>query len=238
MDNSGYIILGQQRATLRRLDMIANNVANMSTTGFRREDTIFSEYISALDVAGGQISAVNTGAGFTDLSQGAMKRTGNPLDLSIDGDGWFLVETPNGERLTRDGRFLLNDASEVVTKDGFRVLDDGGAPIFIPPDAKAVSIASDGTISANGLPVGQIGIVTADPLTLTREGSTLFASPDNQPSENPKLAQGFLESGNVNPVSEITALIQVQRAYEQARSMLDAEDERILQTIRTLGRQA
>ncbi len=238
MDNANYVILGQQRAALRRLDIIANNIANISTTGFRREDTVFSEYIHQLDVAGGQVSAVDTGAGYTDLSQGALKRTGNTFDVSLEGEGWFQVETPAGERLTRDGRFLLNNASELVTKDGYRVLDEGGAPIFVPPDATAVHIASDGTISADSLPVARLGVMTAAATTLTRESSTLFASPDIQPLTDPRLAQGFLETANVNPVYEITALIEVQRAYEQARSLMEAEDSRITQTIRTLGRQA
>ncbi len=238
MDNGTYVVLGQQRAALRRLDMIANNVANMSTTGYRREDTVFSEYVHQLDVVGGQVSAVNTGAGYTDLSQGALKRTDNPLDVSIEGDGWFLVEAPNGERLTRDGNFLLNTQGELVTKEGFRVMDEGGAPIFVPPDAVAVHVADDGTISADGQPVARLGVMIADPATLSREAGTLFSSPDIEPHLDPRIAQGFVETANVNPVREITALIEVQRAYEQARAILDAEDERVTQTIRTIGRQA
>lgn len=238
MDNATYVVLGQQRATLRRFDMIANNIANISTTGFRREDTVFSDYVQQLDVPGGQVSAVNTGAGYTDLSQGALKRTGNSLDVAIEGEGWFLVESPDGEALTRDGAFSLNPQGEVVTKDGLRVLDAGGAPIFVPPDAGDVHISADGTISADGEPVSQLGIVSTDPTTLTRGAGTLFTSPDFEPVIYPRLSQGFLEASNVNPVSEITALIGAQRAYEQGRAILDAEDDRIMRTIRTLGRQA
>jgi len=239
MANASYVALSQGQALLKRLDLVANNVANMSTAGFRREGTVFSEYVRQLDVNGEVLSLVNTTAGFTDLSQGALKQTGNSLDVGLEGDGWFLVASADGDRLTRDGRFSTNSAGELVTYDGLQVLDEGGASLFIPPDAKAISISRDGTISADGQPLGKLAVVEAPPHTLTREGSLLFRAEDGvTPVEDPRILQGFTEASNVNPVKEITQLIEVQRAYDQVVSLLESEDERIRGAITSIGRPA
>ena len=174
----------------------------------------------------------------TYLTQGAVTMTGGTLDLAIEGDGFFLIETPQGERLTRAGHFSTDASGEMVTPDGFRLLDLGGAPVFIPADAGPISIARDGTVSAGGQPLAQIGLVQPeDPATLTRASGTLHAaSGPVLPVEGGVVLQGFLEESNVNPISEMARMIEVQRAYEAGQKFLDREDERIRSVVQTLGR--
>jgi len=148
------------------------------------------------------------------------------------------VETPEGTRLTRAGHFGPNQNGDLVTADGYPVLDAGGAPVFVPTGAGPVTIGADGTISAAGQLVGQIGVVVpTDGTTLRREGGTMFAAPDGfNPAENARVLQGFLEASNVNPTLEIARMIEVQRAYELGQSFLDKEDERIRAVMQTIGR--
>jgi flagellar basal-body rod protein FlgF len=171
--------------------------------------------------------------------QGALEGTGGPLDVAIEGEGFFLLETPEGERMTRAGAFLANEAGELVNADGFRVLDTGGAPIFLPPQARSIGIAADGTISADGAPVAQLAVVRPlDPLTVTRGAGVTFAAGAGgvEPVEAPAVLQGHLEASNVEPVTEIARMIAVQRAYELGQSFLEREDERIRNVVQTLGR--
>ena len=175
--SSGYITLTRQSGLFSELQIVANNIANISTTGFRKEGTLFSEFVQALDDPAGSVSMGTARVRETSMEHGPVVHTGGKLDVAIEGDGFFLVETPRGERLTRAGSFAQNEAGELVSLDGHRVLDAGGAPIFVPPDAAVVGIAPDGTISTNGQPISQIGLFEpVDSLTLTRETGQLFAS--------------------------------------------------------------
>ena len=143
-----------------------------------------------------------------------------------------------GERLTRSGTFATNAAGDLVTMDGYPVLDAGGAPVFVPPDAKGVEVASDGTISVDGQPLGQIGLYQANnPLDLRRESGVLFDAPDGfEPVEEGRMLQGFLESSNVNPINQISRMIEVQRAYEMGQTFLDNEHNRIRDAVKNLIR--
>lgn len=238
MDNATYATLTRQSGLMREMQVLAHNVANLSTTGFRREGVVFSEYVRAL---GGTEASLSMALGHgrqIDLSQGTLEATGGSFDLAIEGEGFFLLETPRGERLSRAGAFLPNAAGELVNPDGHRVLDAGGAPIFIPPDARDIAVARDGTLSADGRPLAQIGLVMpTDTLTLRREAAGLFRA-DGQvvPVAAPNVVQKFLEQSNVAPLSEIARLITVQRAYEQGQRFLEREDERQRNVIQTLGR--
>ncbi|MEL6961080.1 MAG: flagellar hook-basal body complex protein, partial [Pseudomonadota bacterium] len=173
----------------------------------------------------------------TTYLQGSLTQTGGPFDLAIEGEGFFLVETPEGERLTRAGAFLTNENGDLVTPEGFRVLDAGGAPVFIPQGAGPVGISPDGTISADGQPVGQVGLVMPiDPNSMIRESGVRFhAEGGFEPVLTGRMLQGFVEQSNVNPVLEVSRMIEVQRAYELGQSFLDKEDERIRAAIRALG---
>ncbi|MEM7237968.1 MAG: flagellar hook-basal body complex protein [Pseudomonadota bacterium] len=237
MDNPGYVTLSRQAGLLKQMQVIANNVANISTDGFRRESVVFSEIVDAMAVEGGSISQTDARVRQTDYSQAALRKTGGAFDFAIEGDGFFLIETPEGQALTRAGSFARNADGEAVTADGNRVLDSGGAPLFFPPDANKISVATDGTVSADGQAVGQLAIVTVDELSrLTRTASGLLTSDQALiPAEDATVFQGFVETSNVNPVLELTRMIQVQRSYELGQSFLEAEDERIRQFIRVTG---
>lgn len=238
MDTTGYIALTRQTGLLKELQAVANNIANISTTGFRREGVVFAEALQALDVEGGGIAMTSARVRFTDGSAGSSTNTGGDFDLAIDGPGFFMVETPAGDRLTRAGSFSTNADGDLVSMTGYRVLDSGGAPIFMPPDTGKVGIAQDGTITIGGRPTAQIGIFEVDnPQMLLREDGVLFRSETEViPAENSRVMQGFLEGSNVDAVTEMTRLIEVQRAYELGQNLLDSEDERIRTSIRTLGR--
>ena len=238
MDNAGYTALTRQSGLLREIQLVANNIANASTTGFRREGLLFSEFVRRLDGVEASLSMATANARQIFQTQGALSQTGGVLDLAIEGEGFFLVETPRGERLTRAGHFQTNAEGEMVTPDGHPVLDDGGARIFVPVDAGIVAIARDGTLSVDGAPLAQIGLVRpADPTELRREtGVLLEPTGEVIPAEEAVVHQGFLEDSNVDPITEMARLIAVQRAYELGQSFLDREDERIRNVVQTLGR--
>lgn len=228
MDNAGYTSLTRQSGLMREMRIVANNIANAATTGFKQEGVIFSEYVQGLP-EGASLSMANGNVRNTSLAQGALTQTGGQFDFAIEGDGFFLIETPQGERLTRAGNFTPNGEGDLVTVDGFRVLDAGGAPIFIPPDAADLAVSADGTISSNGAPLGQMGLVQpVDRLDLVREDGVRFRADGGfEPNETARIVQGSVEASNVNPVLQLARMIEVQRAYELGQSFAEAEDERI-----------
>jgi flagellar basal-body rod protein FlgF len=237
MSTTGYINLTRQSGLLQEMQAVANNIANLSTTGFRREGVVFAEFVKR---SGGDTPSVSfaTATGrLTDPGQGALVSTGGQFDFAIQGDGFFTLETPGGDRLTRAGAFSANGVGELASSDGFRLLDAGGAPIFVPPDATSVTLAADGTLSANGQPIALIGVfLPTDPADLQRESGVMFRTEAGiEPVENPKLFQGFLEASNVSPVTEMARMIEVQRAYELGQNFLNREDERIRSALKILG---
>ncbi len=237
MDNPGYVTLSRQAGLVKDMRIIATNIANLSTDGYRREGAIFAEMVEKGALIGGASAQTSARVRVTDFSQGALQRTGGDFDLAIEGDGFFLVQTPDGQALTRAGAFLRNDAGELVTRDGNRLLDEGGAPLFAPAEAREITVATDGTLSADGQPIGRVGIVTVeDPSQLTRRESGLFTTEEALiPAEEASVFQGFVEESNVNPVREIARMIEVQRAYEAGANFLNSEDERMRQAIRVIG---
>ncbi|MGX9352317.1 flagellar hook-basal body complex protein [Shimia sp. W99] len=237
MDNAVYTTLTRQAGLTREMSVLANNIANASTTGFRQAGVTFTEYIkTAPNSESLSMGVANLPS--MSMAQGTLTRTGGTFDFAIEGDGFFMVETPEGERLTRAGSFAANGDGDLVTPDGFKVLDSGGTPIFIPPDAKGIDMASDGTLSVGGQPIAQIGVFSpVDPLSLKRVGGVMFdASGDVEPVETSRVVQGFLESSNVDTIGQLSRMIEVQRAYEMGQSFLDAENERIRSALKTFIR--
>ena len=238
MDNAIYAALTRQSGLMREMRTVANNIANANTTGFRREGVVFSEYMVSLDSRGETLAMANARGRVVDLKPGALTQTNGKFDLAIEGEGFFLVETPQGPRLTRAGAFTPNGDGELVDMNGNALLDDGQAAIAIPDGVRNVSIGADGTITADDQPVGRVGVyITPDPSTLLHQESTLFhAGPDIEPMEDPRVRQGFLEESNVDPVTEVSRMIEVQRAYELGQTFLDREDQRIRNVLTSLSR--
>ncbi|MEM1362031.1 MAG: flagellar hook-basal body complex protein [Pseudomonadota bacterium] len=238
MDNAAYATLTRQAGLRSELQSIANNVANASTVGYQREGILFSEFITALEDANTSLSMAMAEGRYTDRNVGGHRETGGKFDLAIGGEGYFPLQTPDGLRLTRAGAFAPNANGDLATPQGHLLLDAGGAPIPVPPDATEINISSDGSLSFDGAPVTEIGLVVpADPNKMRRTGDTSYLVEDGNtiPVVNPQIMQGFLEGSNVNAIEEITRLIEVQRAYEKGGDFMSSEDERIRSVIRTLG---
>jgi flagellar basal-body rod protein FlgF len=239
MDLAGIVALSRQAGLAKELQSVANNIANLSTVGYRREGMLFAEFVKALPIEGGSVALTEARARYLDEAQGALEETGGVLDLAIEGEGYFTVRTSAGDRLTRAGAFTRNADGLVVNMDGHALVDEGGGEILIPFEAKAIAVSADGTISVDGEPAARLGLVTVASQTgLYREAGVLFRAEEATiPVEDGRVVQGFLEQSNVNPVAELARMIEVQRAYESGQKLLDQEDQRILRVVTTLGRQ-
>lgn len=237
MDNAGFVALNRQAGLLKELETVAQNIANMSTDGYRRESVVFSEFVVSGDHDAASISMGYANGRASDLAQGALRQTNGAFDFAIEGPGFFLVGTPDGDRLTRAGAFTPSAEGLLVAPDGATLLDAGGAPVFVPGDAAQIAVGADGTVSADGNPIAQIGLwEAADPLKMTRDKGVRF-DPGGAPVpvEDGRILQGFVERSNVDPVRELTRMIEVQRAYELGQTFLDREDERVRSAVRTMG---
>ncbi len=239
MDNPGYTSLTRLSGLMREMSVVANNIANISTTGYRAEGIIFAEHVAATGRGEPSLSmGTATGRMISD-QQGALQQTGGEFDFAIEGEGFFLIDTPRGEALSRAGAFIRNEVGELVTAEGHRLLDQGRAPVFVPPNARSVALASDGTISADNQPLTVIGLyMPNDPLELSRQSGTAFTAESGYvAAENARVMQGFLEQSNVDAVTQIARMIEVQRAYELGQSFMESEDRRIRDFLRTAGGQ-
>lgn len=237
MENASYTTLTRQSGLLREMQVVANNIANMATTGFRAEGVIFAEHVRALDGAGDSLSMATASGRSISPRQGSLDQTGSPFHMAIEGEGFFLVQTAEGQALTRAGNFVRSAFGELMTPDGHMLLDGGGAPVFVPPDAGSVSLSQDGTLSADGQPLTQIGLWRPiDPVELSRQAGSLFTAESGvEPMEGGALIQGAVEQSNVDPVAQIARMIEVQRAYELGQSFIEAEDQRMRDFLRTAG---
>lgn len=247
MDNSTYISLSLATALRRQLDVTANNMANASTAGFKGERVVFSSYLHRDDSAAtGDTSFLLDRGSYLDQQQGAITMTGNALDVALKGEGWFGYETPQGQRgYGRDGHFAVDPQGNLVTTSGARVLDVGGNPIAVPPDAlNDLSIARNGTISSlgNGV-IAQIGVFTVPDIQVyERIGNGMFVQPDLDgirpalPDALTEVVQGAIEGSNVQPVVEMTRMMSIQKAYERAVQLMNGEDELRRDMLRRVGR--
>lgn len=238
MDNAIYATLTRQSGLAQEMRTIANNIANANTTGFRREGVVFSEYMVSLDRKGETLAMANARGRMVDLAPAPLTQTNGRFDVAIEGQGFFLVQTPQGPRLTRAGAFMPDLDGQLVNPDGHPLLDDGQAPIVVPDGVRSIGIGPDGTISADNQPIGRIGVFAGpEPDQLQHVAGTLFTPGDALvPMEDASIRQGFLEESNVNPVTEISRMIEVQRAYELGQSFLENEDQRIRAAITALTR--
>lgn len=244
MDNALYVAMSRQAVLRREMDIVANNVANVDTAGFKVESLISETQSKAL--SGGKDSGprnvqyvLDTGVA-RDFGQGAMTTTGAPLDVAIEGDGFFQINTDAGERYTRDGRFTVDPTGRLVTAAGHPVGGDGGAEIVIDPKKGPVTIARDGTISQGEERIGKLGVVRFASLAgLAKDGDGLYRNGANIPAQaatDAVLHQGSVEGSNVNAVLEVTRMIEVTREYEKISKLMDQGSDLDRRSIERLGR--
>lgn len=243
MDNTLYVAMSRQMILRREMDIVANNIANADTAGFKVESLLSETDPKALagkDSGPRNVQYVLDKGMARDFGQGAMTTTGAPLDIAIEGDGFFQIATPGGERFTRDGRFTVDQAGRLVTSRGHAVGGDGGAEITIDPKKGPVSIARDGSISQGEERIGKIGVVRFASLTgLAKDGDGLYRNDANVAPEaapDARVHQGAVEGSNVNSVLEVTRMIEVTREYEKISKLMDQTAELDRRSIERLGR--
>ena len=234
MENASLVGLSRQVALRRELDVIANNVANMNTSGFKSEQMAFGEYLAprARDESfpmrpDRPLSFVEDLSTWHDQSGGVVQTTGAETDVAIDGDGFFVVEGAGGTRYTRNGAFQINAQGMLVTSEGARVLSTAG-PIQFAPTERGLTISSDGTIATNEGIRGKLRVARFDNLQdLAKDGISQFRSDatPGEPNARTRLIQGAIEKSNVKPVAEMSRLVEVTRAYESVTAMLSRQDD-------------
>jgi flagellar basal-body rod protein FlgF len=233
-----YVALSSQVALERRLTTIADNVANAGTVGFRATGVKFEDLVSGMGQ--GSMSFVSTGETYLSTVSGGMKETGNPLDMAIKGEAWFGIQTPQGLIMTRDGRFTIQPNGQLVSIEGHPVVDAGGAEILLDPQAGPPVVSADGIIRQGGNLVGGIGLFEFTPgADFVRYGNSGVVPPtEPQPvvdSIDVGVMQGFVENSNVDPVLEMTRLIQVQRAFENMAALTRNSETSLDEAVKALG---
>jgi flagellar basal-body rod protein FlgF len=238
MQPSLYVSLSGQMSLMRRLDTLAHNVANVNTAGFRAEEIKFEQLVSPkTDSPTAFVTARET---YINRQSGELVRTENPFDIAVSGDAWLGIQGPNGPVYTRDGRMMMNPEGELRTLNGYPILDVGGAPIQLNPNGGAPSISSDGTITQGQARVGVIGLFTIpEQANLTRfENSGVVPDMAAEPAldfNKTRVVQGFMEQANVNPVSEISRLIQIQRSFDSISNAMTQTEQVLSSAVKTLG---
>jgi len=232
------VSLSSQLALDRRMTTLADNVANATTVGFRATEVKFNELVSNQKIA--DVAFVSEGREFLSTRHGGLTETGGTLDFAIKGDAWFQIETPAGPTLTRDGRFMLTEAGELVTLNGYPVLDPGGAPIQLDGENGPIALSADGQLNQNGQPVAALGIFSADLsggfIRAGNSGIVTTLPPEPVVDRvDAGVIQGYVEESNVNAIGEMTQLIQVTRAFEGIASILRSSEESLNEAVRVLG---
>lgn len=244
MDISSYVLLSHEQALRRRLDVSANNMANMSTTGFKREQPVFREFVergeNAAVPAAKNTSFVLDHGVVHDGAAGSFEPTGNALDVMIDGSGWLSVETPEGPAYTRAGALKFLESGDLSTAGGQRVLGDGGQPINVPPEqAGRVAILADGTLAGPDGPLGRLAVtVFENEQALEPRGDGLMSGEGGRvlPAEQTKLRAGGIEKSNVQPIVETTNMVEILRAYQTSMRMSESLSDMRKGAIDKLGR--
>ncbi|MGB0683140.1 MAG: flagellar basal-body rod protein FlgF [Magnetovibrionaceae bacterium] len=238
MESTLGVILSRQGVLRRKMDLIANNLANMNTTGFKGEKMMFVEHLERSKggetVFGDKVAYVRDVASVRDTTEGPFKQTGNPLDLAIDGDGYFAVQTPMGERYTRAGNFTVDRDGQLVTQQGYPVLTDAGTPITFAPTDGEITITGEGIVNTRNGEIGRLRLVAFDdPYELRKISGQMFETEQVPvPTQEPRIAQGMLEQSNVIPIIEMTQMIEVSKSYQRTSRIIQQEDERIKKMIR------
>lgn len=241
MENAQLIGLSRQIALQRQMDVVANNMANLNTAGYKNMDILFEEYVMPVarhkdfEMMDQPLSYTQDWATIHDFAAGTITQTGNPLDVAIQGDGFFAIDTPAGQRYTRNGAFQLNDRGQLVTSEGYKVLADGGFVTF-GPEETSISITEDGRVSSSAGSKGILRVAEFDnPQSLRREGDTMFSGENPKFDNGSRLIQMAVERSNVSGVSEMTEMIRVTKAYETIANLQQRQDELRRTAIQKLG---
>lgn len=236
--DSMYVALSAQVALERKLDTIAQNVANLGTVGYRADEVKFEEELAK--AASESTAFVSSGDVYISRSPGPLTKTDNALDVAVQGNGWLAIQTPSGVVYTRDGRMRLMESGELTTLTGYAVLDVGRAPITLDPTAGAPIISRDGMIMQGGQQLGAIGLFRIDPSVKLDRFENSGVVPQGPADEildfsTNGVVQGFVEEANVNPIMEISRLIEVSRAFEAISAAIDKSESTAANAIKTLG---
>jgi flagellar basal-body rod protein FlgF len=236
MESTINVALSRQMAVKDQMSVIANNIANMSSGGYKAERLVFKRFL-AHTVGGEAINFVGKVNLHRDTRNGPITRTSNQLDIGLKGAGFLSVQTPNGINYSRNGHLSLNSNGELITSAGHQVLDRGQKPIVIGNSVQNITIAKDGTITADGEEVGQINVVKFENVqALKRTGGSLFRSNETPVTdESTMVVQGHVEGSNVQPVLEMTQFMSAARFYQTVNKVIEREDERMRRAIETLG---
>jgi flagellar basal-body rod protein FlgF len=235
MDNPGYIALSRLVAQNRATAVLANNMANTETPGFRANRPIFAQHLerqrdSRSFPGGAEMNFAWDRATWRDESAGPVQTTGNPLDIAISGEGYFAVQTPRGERYTRAGRFALGSEGTVVDAEGNPLMDSSGNPFRVGPGDSRLTVRGDGTLASENGEIGRIRVVRfADAQRMVAEGERLLSDGGQaaEPMDRPALVQGALEGSNVRPVLELTRLTAEMREFQFVAQFAEKEGERL-----------
>ena len=240
MENSTYIALSRQSGLRRQMDMVANNIANMNTPGFKAQRLLFREFLAGSDTPGGQgeVSMVIDQAAVRDMAPGPLTATENQLDVAIMGDGYLVVDTPGGPRYTRNGRMSVDTEGRLIDVNGYPVMDQQNRAITLPRFSGQVDISAAGEVSTNEGVAGTIRLVRFDNESAMAPlgGGLMVTNEPPKEAEASTLAQGMIEQSNVVPIMEMTQMIQVARSYKSVQKLIESEHERQRQAIRELGK--
>ncbi|MBN9348450.1 MAG: flagellar basal-body rod protein FlgF [Devosia sp.] len=241
MENAQLVTLSRQIALQHQMDVVANNMANINTTGFKASDLMFEDYLMPVardnDFAGmdRRVHFTQDWTTMHDMSAGSVEQTGDPLDVALMGDGFLTVDTPAGERYTRAGALTIDANGTLVDLNGNPVLGTSGAIKFDDSDID-ITIGSDGTVATNNGAKGKLAIAQfIDPQILVREGDNYFSGPAGNAPVTTRVMQGAIERSNVSGVTELTTMIRVQRAYQSLASLMQKQDELRGTAIQRLG---
>ncbi len=238
MENSIYLGLSRQMTLRTNMDIIAQNVANMNTTGYRGQNTLFQEYLSKPRGYDDPLSFVNDEGQYQITSPGPIRQTGSQLDVAVVGPGFISVQAPGGEiEYTRDGNFSIDASGILVTQAGFPVANAGGGNITIPPETKIIKIDDQGNIFADDGALGQIGLFEFENVQqLEQKGNNLYAivGGNANPATESRVKQGHLEGSNIQPVVEMTRMIDTLREYQTVARVMERENERLRSAIQKL----
>lgn len=247
MDNSIYITLSRQTTLFRDMEVTANNIANMNTTGYNAEKLTFSEHLvdGRLDgKLGNKLSYARDPESYRDTRTGSIKTTGNPLDMAISGPGYFIVETPLGQRYSKAGNFQIDANGTLVTPSGYPVLSADGGTVILPQDAKNILVADDGRVVVDNEEVGQVGVAEfTSEQQLKRLGNNLYSAEGQEQLERQpttRIVQGAIETSNVSGVQEMVRLVQLQRSVASTAKFVEAmyDMERKVSNVYTKAQQS